>query len=138
MLSYLFYMPHTPLIHLLTPLHTPLVTLPNIHSHRFSHSSHLLLPLLFYRTYQRTIQYEEDIGSSLGVGHPHSRSREFINLPGDPIITVVVHEVSLSLEELLVVPHIIFVVYEQVITHPLTLSIRAGNNTPSHPLNTII
>lgn len=38
-------------------------------------------------TYQRTIQYEEDIGSFVGVGHPKSRSREFINLPGDPIIT---------------------------------------------------
>ena len=38
-------------------------------------------------TYQRTIRYEEDIGSSLGVGHPQSRSREFIDLPGDPLIT---------------------------------------------------
>ena len=64
-------------------------------------------------TYQRTIRGVEDQGSGKGVGHPKGRSREFGDLPGNPLITLVVQEVAMNMDELLVQPHIVFVVYEQ-------------------------
>ena len=69
--------------------------------------------------------------------------------PLDPLplllssIAVVVHEVSLSLEELLVVPHIIFIVYEQQMGIPSSRLIdtcgeqkHLNNNTSSTTTST--
>lgn len=64
-------------------------------------------------TYQRTIRGIEDQGSAKGLGHANGRSREFGDLPGDPLITLVVQEVAMNFDELFVKPHIVFVVYEQ-------------------------
>ena len=71
------------------------------------------------RPYQRTIRGVEDQGQTAFIGHPFGRQREFLDLPGDPLVTVVLHEVAMNFDELQMQPHIVFVAYEQQVGIPL-------------------
>ena len=57
----------------------------------------------------------EDQGQTASIGHTFGRQREFLDLPGDPLVTVVLHEVAMNFDELQMQPHIVFVAYEQQI-----------------------
>ena len=104
-------------------------------------------------TYQRTVRGIEDQGSGKGLGHVNGRSREFGDLPGSPLITVVVQEVAMNMDELWVKPHLVFVVYEQqlgvqagrVVDTCGELGISGGNSSSSEevsaggcPMNPVI
>jgi hypothetical protein len=80
-------------------------------------------------TYQRTLRGVEDEGSSKLTKSNMVRAREFLDLPGDPLVTAIVNELEMDHDEMLVQPHILFVTLEQQMGMTVHQSIdTCGNN----------
>jgi hypothetical protein len=80
-------------------------------------------------TYQRTLRDVEDMGSSQIQNSNMVRAKEFLDLPGDPLVTAIVNELEMDTDEMLVQPHILFLTLEQQMGMTVHQSIdTCGNN----------